>query len=117
MILYHGSYLEISVPDLLHSRPNVDFGKGFYVTSIYEQAVKWCGKFRRRGKAGIISRYSFDKSRGADLKILKFDSYSEKWLKDRICRSVCEPRRRWNCCISKGVKWYESKSDFASEKI
>lgn len=52
MILYHGSYLEISVPDLLHSRPNVDFGKGFYVTSIYEQAVKWCGKFRRRGKAG-----------------------------------------------------------------
>ncbi len=70
MILYHGSYLEISVPDLLHSRPNVDFGKGFYVTSIYEQAVKWCGKFRRRGKDEIISRYSFDKSRRADLKIL-----------------------------------------------
>ncbi len=52
MILYHGSYLEIAVPDLLHSRPNVDFGRGFYVTSIYEKAVKWCGKFRRRGKAG-----------------------------------------------------------------
>lgn len=26
MILYHGSYLEISNPDLLHSRQNIDFG-------------------------------------------------------------------------------------------
>lgn len=25
MILYHGSYMEIRVPDLEHSRPNVDF--------------------------------------------------------------------------------------------
>ena len=28
MILYHGSYLEIQTPDLLHSRENVDFGRG-----------------------------------------------------------------------------------------
>ena len=26
MILYHGSFLEITRPDLLHSRSNVDFG-------------------------------------------------------------------------------------------
>ncbi len=45
MILYHGSYLEIAEPDLTHSRSNVDFGCGFYVTPLYEQAVKWCGKF------------------------------------------------------------------------
>ena len=50
MMLYHGSYLEIAEPDVLHSRPNVDFGRGFYVTPLYEQAVKWCGKFKRRGK-------------------------------------------------------------------
>ena len=50
MILYHGSYLEIAVPDLVHSRANVDFGRGFYVTPLYEQAVKWCGKFKRRGE-------------------------------------------------------------------
>lgn len=43
MILYHGSYLEIPRPDLAHSRANVDFGPGFYVTPIYEQAEKWCG--------------------------------------------------------------------------
>lgn len=80
MILYHGSSLEIATPDLNHSRLNVDFGCGFYVTSLYEQAEKWCGKFKRRGKAGVISRYSFDESQEAALKTLIFDSYSEEWL-------------------------------------
>ena len=47
MILYHGSFLEIVKPDLVHSRPNVDFGRGFYVTPLYEQAAKWCGKFKQ----------------------------------------------------------------------
>lgn len=80
MILYHGSYLEIAEPDLAYSRPNVDFGRGFYVTPLYAQASKWCGKFKRRGKDGIISRYAFDESRESELKMLKFDSYSEDWL-------------------------------------
>ncbi len=88
MILYHGSYLEIAEPDLTHSRLNVDFGRGFYVTPLYEQAVKWCGKFKRRGKDGIISRYAFDESREAELKILRFDFYSEDWLDFILsCRS------------------------------
>lgn len=52
MILYHGSYLEIQTPDLLHSRENVDFGCGFYTTPLYDQAIKWCEKFKRRGKNG-----------------------------------------------------------------
>lgn len=80
MILYHGSYLKIAVPDLLHSRSNVDFGRGFYVTPLHEQAAKWCDKFKRRGKEGIISCYSFDEHRKADLKMLSFDSYSDEWL-------------------------------------
>ncbi len=47
MILYHGSFIEIAKPDLVHSRSNVDFGRGFYVTPLYEQAAKWCSKFKR----------------------------------------------------------------------
>ena len=70
MILYHGSFLEIAKPDLAYSRLNVDFGRGFYVTPL----------FKRRGKDGIVSRYKYDKSREDELKILKFDSYSEEWL-------------------------------------
>lgn len=80
MILYHGSYLEISKPDLKHSRENVDFGRGFYTTPIYEQAVKWSEKFIRRGKNGVISRYHFDEEEMQDLKVRRFDYYSEEWL-------------------------------------
>ena len=88
MILYHGSYLEITNPDLNHSRSNVDFGRGFYVTPLYEQAAKWCGKFKRRGKDGIISRYTFDENMEKELKTLKFNSYSEDWLNFILnCRS------------------------------
>lgn len=88
MILYHGSFLEIAKPDLIHSRPNVDFGRGFYVTPLYEQAVKWCGKFKRRGRDGVISRYAYDESQENELNILKFTSYSEDWLDFILkCRS------------------------------
>ena len=88
MILYHGSYLAIENPDLLHSRPNLDFGKGFYLTSIREQAVKWCGKFVKRGKEGVISNYIFDEELFQRLKVLRFDSYSEDWLEFILtCRS------------------------------
>lgn len=88
MILYHGSYMEIDKPDLLHSRPRVDFGAGFYTTLILEQAEKWCGKFKRRGKPGIISRYRLDEAALTDCKVLKFEYYSEEWLDFVLnCRS------------------------------
>ena len=80
MILYHGSFVTIDKPDLTHSRPNVDFGKGFYTTPIYEQAEKWCGKFKRRGQDGIITSYEFNETAYGVLKVLKFDAYSEEWL-------------------------------------
>ena len=57
------TFLEIVKTDLTHSRSNVDFGRGFYVTPLYEQAAKWCGKFKRRGKDGIISRHEYDESK------------------------------------------------------
>lgn len=80
MKVYHGSWLEVAKPDLVRSRSDVDFGKGFYVTPIRNQVIKWCGKFKRRGKEGIVSIYEFHEKEKSKLKILKFDSYSEKWL-------------------------------------
>ena len=88
MRLYHGSFMPIPVPDLTHSRSNVDFGRGFYTTPIYEQAVNWCMKFKRRGKDGVISCYAFDETAYSTLKILRFESYSEQWLDFILfCRS------------------------------
>ena len=68
MILYHGSYLEIQTPDLVHSRVNVDFGRGFYTTPLYEQAVKQCEKFKRRGKAELFPATILTKSLTKNLK-------------------------------------------------
>ncbi len=39
MIVYHGSYMEVSTPDVMLSRSNVDFGKGFYMTPFRDLAV------------------------------------------------------------------------------
>ncbi|MCR5151301.1 MAG: DUF3990 domain-containing protein [Clostridiales bacterium] len=80
MRVYHGSYTEIPVPDVSHSRRAVDFGPGFYVTPIYEQAKKWAEKFGRRGKSSVISEYEFNENAFSFLKALRFDSYSDEWL-------------------------------------
>lgn len=89
MIIYHGSYLEIINPDTKHSRKNVDFGSGFYTTTIYDQAKKWSDKFKRRGKEAIVSKYVFeDEGLFEKYKVLKFESYSEEWLDFILaCRS------------------------------
>lgn len=36
MILYHGSYTEVSEIDLSKCRAGLDFGQGFYLTSSFE---------------------------------------------------------------------------------
>lgn len=33
MIVYHGSNVTVDAPDVLRSQRNLDFGKGFYVTT------------------------------------------------------------------------------------
>ena len=89
MIVYHGSYMEIKYPDTEHSRETVDFGRGFYVTPIYDQAKKWAEKFKRRGRDAVISKYNFDENALDDEKVLKFDAYSEEWLDFIVnCRSA-----------------------------
>ena len=88
MILYHGSFQEVSNPDLEHSRTNVDFGRGFYTTPIYAQAIKWSEKFKNRGWSGIISSYTIDEHYFEILKVLSFETYSEEWLDFILnCRS------------------------------
>ena len=34
MKLYHASSVAVEHPDVAHSRPNLDFGSGFYLTSM-----------------------------------------------------------------------------------
>lgn len=88
MTVYHGGSVAVTAPDLLHSRKAVDFGVGFYVTPIFEQARRWCEKKKRRGLPAVISRYEFNESAAETLRVLRFDTYSEDWLDFIVdCRS------------------------------
>ena len=40
MKLYHGSNVPVEVPDLSFSKPDKDFGKGFYLSADRQQAVE-----------------------------------------------------------------------------
>lgn len=38
MIVYHRSNIMVTKPDILHSAKRLDFGAGFYVTTVSTQA-------------------------------------------------------------------------------
>ena len=44
MKLYHGSNVDISVPELSKSKPYKDFGQGFYFWLIKTKQQKWPSK-------------------------------------------------------------------------
>lgn len=82
MILYHGSNIEVSKPQILVSDRKLDFGTGFYLTSSYEQAERWANLTtlrRNQGKA-TISVFVFDEKSQSKLKVLAFNKSDEKWL-------------------------------------
>ena len=102
MILYHGGMVAIESPDLVHSRKAVDFGPGFYVTPIYDQARRWSEKRKRRFGTAAVSRYEFDENAAARLKVLRFEAYSEAWLDFIVrCRAL-EDDSDWDI-VSGGV--------------
>lgn len=84
MILYHGSYTAIEKPDLTYSRSTTDFGKGFYLTPLKEQAVSWSQRFIREHGTAVVSAYDFLKNTGGvlppEVKTLEFDTHSVEWL-------------------------------------
>lgn len=84
MRLYHGSNIEIQIPDLAKSKPYKDFGKGFYLTEDVCQAERMA-KLRSSFMGGtpVVSTFEFDEStmKGTDLKTLCFNEYNEEWAK------------------------------------
>ena len=84
MILYHGSNVAITHPDLSYSRQHTDFGRGFYLTPIKEQAENWSRRFLRELGCAVVSAYEFMPGSGGllppDFKILEFNSHDLDWL-------------------------------------
>ena len=79
MLLYHTSTVSIPMPDLLHSRPRLDFGRGFYLTPLQSQAERYGERFLRQGETAVLNVYLLDDVRpGCSCKI--FNSYDGEWL-------------------------------------
>ena len=57
MEVYHASTMVVESPDTTHSRAFLDFGPGFYVTTLQDQAVKYGARFTYRGKEAFLNTY------------------------------------------------------------
>lgn len=82
MILYHGSNMLIEQIDLALSKPNKDFGKGFYLSELETQAMDMATfKAMQLGGEPIVSKFHFDQNvlDNSELRIKVFNDYSEEW--------------------------------------
>lgn len=77
--VYHTSDIIIHNPDVLHSRQYLDFGRGFYVTTLKEQAEKYSARIRIRGNNPVLNIYELNVDVSA-FKYKRFDKYDEEWL-------------------------------------
>lgn len=82
MILYHGTTVEIKEIDLQKSKPNKDFGKGFYLSADREQAVAMAEyKAMQIDATPIVNAFEFDEKNleSAFLKVRIFKEYDKEW--------------------------------------
>lgn len=82
--VYHASVEHIQTPDTRHGRAQLDFGPGFYLTDIYEQAVNWSirrsNKFK---KEPVVNKYLLQQEEllaEAGQRARIFPQYDDEWL-------------------------------------
>ena len=83
MILYHGTNADFGEIDLRKSKPNKDFGQGFYLSREYTQAMAMAKTKVEQLEAGLpmVLTFEADDKAMAELKVLRFDDYTEEWAK------------------------------------
>lgn len=84
MRLYHGTNVGFEKIDLSISKPNKDFGKGFYLSAELSQAEDMAkSKCDLLGGNPVVLSYEFDESALCSglLKVKTFDDYSEEWAR------------------------------------
>ena len=83
MRVFHGSDTYIDVIRLEKCKPNKDFGRGFYVTKLAEQAQDMANRVSRwSDQKPAITELEFDENAfdDDDINALRFDVYDERWL-------------------------------------
>ncbi len=81
MKLYHGTNQAFEAIDLQKSKPNKDFGKGFYLSADYEQALNMARIKVEQQQQGtpLVMEFEVDEDAMNALHLLRFDDYSEQW--------------------------------------
>lgn len=93
MKVYHGSSVEVRCPQAKYGRDNLDFGKGFYATTICEQAERWASVMAsRKGRKSqaVVSVFEFDNEMASSgqFRYKRFDTYDIEWLEYVVsCRN------------------------------
>jgi hypothetical protein len=83
MKVYHGSSVPIDEIDLSKCKPHKDFGRGFYVTKLYEQARIWADTIGKESlSGGFVTEFEFHEYVFEDdeLRTLRFEDYDDAWL-------------------------------------
>lgn len=84
MRLFHGTIIDFGEICFDKCLPYKDFGQGFYLTDIREQAHNMALRKARHGGNPIVQEYEIEDSiftELSDCNILKFDSPSEDWAR------------------------------------
>lgn len=83
MILYHGTNQDFEQIDLSKSKPNKDFGRGFYLSADYNQALDMAKVKVAQLEAGspIVLSYEISDKAWERLRVLRFENYSEEWAR------------------------------------
>lgn len=80
--VFHGATRIVEFPLCHIGRDNLDFGKGFYVTDIRNQAISWAKRVVNLGLPQWLNIYELDENyikQNARCKI--FTAYDNEWLK------------------------------------
>ena len=84
MKLYHGSNTNIQQIELAKSKPNKDFGKGFYLTADIDQAQQLAEQRALFfGGEPVVNTYNFDEIalKSDSLRVKIFEEYIADWAK------------------------------------
>jgi hypothetical protein len=80
MIVYHGSNIEIEKINLEKCKKYKDFGQGFYVTILEQQAERMSRRtVKRFGGTPTVTTFEFDESALKNLKYKEFKEVDKDW--------------------------------------
>lgn len=82
MKLFHGTNIDFDNIDLKMSKPNKDFGQGFYLSDTRQQAEELAmARVELTGGNPVVIEYDFDEELLHDksLKVKLFEEYTEDW--------------------------------------